>query len=73
MSATKKGFSCLEFQRQLGLSRYETAFSLMHKIRVVMGKRDAMYMLKGMILEKNVGNDEVIFYRYKEKIHVIKT
>jgi hypothetical protein len=49
MSATKKGFSCLEFQRQLGLSRYETAFNLMHKIRVVMGKRDAMYMLKGMV------------------------
>lgn len=49
MSATKKGFSCLEFQRQLGLSRYETAFNLMHKIRVVMGKRDDIYMLKGMV------------------------
>jgi hypothetical protein len=49
MSATKKGFSCLEFQPQLGLSRYETAFNLMHKIRVVMGKRDAMYLLKGMV------------------------
>ena len=24
MSATKKGFCCLEFQRQLGLKRYET-------------------------------------------------
>ncbi|QDH77854.1 IS1595 family transposase [Echinicola soli] len=49
MSATKKGFSCLEFQRQLGLSRYETAFNLMHKIRSVMGKRDGIYMLKGMV------------------------
>lgn len=49
MSATKKGFSCLEFQRQLGLSRYETAFRLMHKIRVYMGKRDALYTLKDMI------------------------
>lgn len=49
MSATKKGFSCLEFQRQLGLSRYETAFNLMHKIRSVMGKRDDMYMLQGMV------------------------
>ncbi|MCH7410530.1 IS1595 family transposase [Belliella sp. DSM 111904] len=49
MSATKKGFSCLEFQRQLGLSRYETAFNLMHKIRSIMGKRDSTYMLKGMV------------------------
>ena len=39
MSATKKGFSCLEFQRQLGLKRYETAFNLMHKIRTVMGEK----------------------------------
>lgn len=49
MSATKKGFSCLEFQRQIGLKRYETAFNLMHKIRVVMGKRDDLYLLKGMV------------------------
>jgi len=49
MSATKKGFSCLEFQRQLGLKRYETAFNLMHKIRAVMGKRDDLYLLKGMV------------------------
>ncbi len=34
MSATKKGFPCLEFQRQLGLKRFETAFNLMHKIRL---------------------------------------
>lgn len=49
MSATKKGFSCLEFQRQLGLKRYQTAFSLMHKIRKVMGQRDDLYLLKGMV------------------------
>lgn len=49
MSATKKGFSCLEFQRQLGLKRYQTAFNLMHKIRSVMGKRDDLYLLKGMV------------------------
>lgn len=34
---------------------------------------DRNKIMAGMILEKNVGNDEVIFYRYKEKIHVIKT
>ncbi|MFD2034953.1 IS1595 family transposase [Belliella marina] len=49
MSATKKGFSCMEFQRQLGLKKYVTAFRLMHKIRSVMGKRDSAYMLKGMV------------------------
>lgn len=49
ISATKKGFSCLEFQRQLGLSRYETAFKLMHKIRAVMGRRDSLYLLKDMV------------------------
>ncbi|WP_268037071.1 IS1595 family transposase, partial [Algoriphagus sp. PAP.12] len=49
MSATKKGFSCLEFQRQLGLSRYETAFKLMHKIRAGMGRRDSLYQLKDMV------------------------
>jgi hypothetical protein len=49
MSATKKGFSCLEFQRQIGLTRYETAFRLMHKIRVMMGKRDSLYILNDLI------------------------
>jgi hypothetical protein len=49
ISATKKGFSCLEFQRQVGLSRYETAFRLIHKIRAMMGKRDSLYLLKDMI------------------------
>ncbi|GHB37460.1 hypothetical protein GCM10008106_18350 [Mongoliitalea lutea] len=49
MSATKKGFSCLEFQRQLGLKRYETGFNLMHNIRGVMGKRDDLYLTKGMV------------------------
>ena len=48
-SATKKGFSCLEFQRQLGLGRYETAFRMMHKIRGYMGKKDALYTLKNML------------------------
>jgi hypothetical protein len=45
----QKGFSCLEFKRQLGLCRYETAFRLMHKIRAVMGRRDSLYLLKDMV------------------------
>jgi len=49
MTDTKKGFSYLVFQRQLDLSRYDTAFRLMQKIRVVMGRRDALYTLTDMI------------------------
>lgn len=33
---------------------------------------DRNKIMAGMTLEKNVGNDEVVFYRYKEKICVIK-
>lgn len=49
MSATKKGFSAKEMQRQLGLKRYEPVWSLVHKLRKAMGKRDARYTLEGMI------------------------
>ena len=49
MSATKKGFSFLEFQRQFGLKRYETSFNLMHKLKSVMGKRDNLYFLKCLV------------------------
>ncbi|MFD2588090.1 IS1595 family transposase [Croceitalea marina] len=49
MSATKKGFSAKEMQRQLGLKRYEPVWSLVHKLRKAMGNRDARYTLEGMI------------------------
>lgn len=49
MSATKKGFSAKEIQKQLGLKRYEPVWSMVHKIRTAMGKRDAIYTLEGMI------------------------
>lgn len=34
------GMSALQFQRQLGLSRYETAFQVLHKLRVGMVRPD---------------------------------
>ena len=34
------GMSAVQFQRQLGLSRYETAFQLLHKLRVGMVRPD---------------------------------
>ncbi len=49
MSATKKGFSAREMQRQLGLKRYEPVWAMVHKIRRAMGNRDARYTLEGMV------------------------
>lgn len=49
MSATKKGFSSKEIQKQLGLKRYEPVWAMVHKLRKAMGNRDAMYTLEGMI------------------------
>ncbi|MFT4859454.1 MAG: hypothetical protein ACI9O5_000334 [Algoriphagus sp.] len=49
VSATKKGFSYLEFQRQLCLGKSASAFRLMHKISVYMGKREALYTLSDMV------------------------
>ena len=48
-TTTKKGISDCEMQRQLGYKRYMTVWSLMHRIRVLMGKRDELYSLTGRI------------------------
>jgi len=49
MSSTKKSFSTYEIQRQLGHKRYEPIWSMMHKIRVAMGRRDNKYLLKDFV------------------------
>ena len=49
MTATKKGFSSKEIQRQLGLKRYEPVWAMVHKLRKAMGKREDRYTLEGMI------------------------
>ena len=49
MTATKKGFSTKEIQKQLGLKRYEPVWAMVHKIRKAMGNRDDRYTLEGMI------------------------
>jgi len=58
MTFIKKSISALEMQRLLGLKRYEPVWYMMHKLRIVMGKRDAMYELKG-----NIEIDEGFFER----------
>mgnify|MGYP006896877737 CR=1 FL=1 len=49
MTATKKGFSSKEIQKQLRLKRYEPVWAMVHKLRKAMGNRDARYTLEGMI------------------------
>jgi hypothetical protein len=49
MSNTKKRFSALEMQRQLGHKCYRTIWVLMDKIRSGMGKRDDKYTLEGSV------------------------
>jgi len=49
MTSTKKSFSALEMQRQLGMKRYEPVWYMMQKIRKSMGKRDNKYQLNGNI------------------------
>jgi len=49
LSATKKGFSSKEIQKQLGLKRYEPVWAMVHKLRRAMGKHDARYTLEDMV------------------------
>ena len=49
ITLTKKGFSALELQRLLAHKRYEPIWLLSHKVRVMMGARDAKYKLDGFI------------------------
>ena len=49
LTATKKGFSSKEIQKQLNLKRYEPVWAMVHKIRKAMGNRDSIYTLEGMI------------------------
>lgn len=49
LTCTKKTFSACEMQRQLGHKRYQPIWEMLHKIRSVMGQRDAKYTLSGMI------------------------
>ncbi|MFK1776192.1 IS1595 family transposase [Bacteroides fragilis] len=49
LTSTKKSFSALEMQRQLGHNRYQPIWELMHKLRNVMGQRDDEYQLCGSI------------------------
>jgi len=49
ITSTKKSFSALELQRQLGHNRYQPIWEMLHKLRNVMGQRDSEYQLSGSI------------------------
>jgi hypothetical protein len=49
LTSTKKSFSALELQRQLGHKYYEPIWAMLHKLRAVMGKRDNRYQLDQII------------------------
>ena len=49
LTSTKKTFSALELQRQLGHKRYQPIWEMLHKLRSVMGQRDGEYKLEDCI------------------------
>ena len=49
LTSTKKSFSALELQRQLGHKYYEPIWAMLHKLRLAMGKRDGQYELSGQV------------------------
>jgi len=48
LTSTKKSFSAAKLQRQLGHKRFEPIWTLLHKLREIMGKNE-MYSLSGEI------------------------
>jgi len=49
LTSTKKSFSAVELQRQLGHKYYEPIWTMLHKLRLAMGKRDGRYILSDQI------------------------
>ena len=45
LTSTKHTFSASELQRQIGHKRYQPIWEMVHKLRTVMGERDAEYFL----------------------------
>ena len=67
ITSTKKTFSALEMQRQLGHKYYEPIWAMMHKLRIIMGKRDDNYYLTNNI-ELDEGFFEVAVDKDKEPL-----
>lgn len=66
LTATKKSFSALELQRQIGHKFYEPIWYMMQKIRMTMGSRDSRYQLD-KIVELDEGFFETVDTEKDEK------
>lgn len=49
LAGSKKPVSALEMQRNLGHKFYEPIWAMLHKLRVTMGHREAIYKLEGFV------------------------
>ena len=67
LTATKKSFSALEMQRQIGHKFYEPIWYMMQKIRIAMGSRDSLYQLD-KIVELDEGFFESVDTEKEEKV-----
>ena len=59
LTTSKKPFSALEVQRQLKHKRYQPIWEMLHKLRSVMGQRDAQYKL-GSVVELDEGYFKIV-------------
>jgi thermostable 8-oxoguanine DNA glycosylase len=66
VTSTKKTFSALEMQKQIGHKFYEPIWEMMHKIRRAMGERDATYKLHDQV-EVDDGFFEVVKTKKERK------
>ena len=49
LTSTKKTFSALELQRQIGHKFYEPVWAMLQKLRLAMGERDSHYKLEEIV------------------------
>lgn len=66
MSSQKEGISALALQQELGHKRYEPIWSMLHKLRSIMGKRDELYQIEGSF-ELDEGFFEHVIMDKKER------
>jgi predicted RNA-binding Zn-ribbon protein involved in translation (DUF1610 family) len=66
MMQGKRGLSALELQRLLALTRYQTAWSMLMKIRKALMDRDSMYKLKGIVELDGAVFGKKDFYKKKD-------
>lgn len=72
LTSTKKSFSALELQRQIGHKRYEPIWAMLHKIRMIMGQQDARKELEGWV-ELDKGFFEVRTSKKKQGLAQART